>query len=407
MTAPAVTDSIVLTAGNTIELEGDTNVTGDLTTTGTFSPASIITNTYNATIPTADVNMNPLQTSGSLNLGTKIDRSGIIQIGNGVNATCDIRIGTARTTGGAVSVGSNSSLSNVLNLQSNTINLGTGSPVGAANTINIGNGNTGSIINLRNETNINTTGTADTNIGVNTATSGTVDIKGKNINFTAYDSIQLEATNAFWNNIGQGNFYYRAYNSAPQWLLGDQISGLDYLTIQATSTGSTIDALTQPLTLNASAVNIANAELTNSSVEINVPLQMDSAFTTYPITSANSIGRFLTTTTTTKSTTSATNLASLAIPSAGCWLLEGQYLWSVAGTAQTYHSISLSATSATFDNTRINVMYNGGASGGYSNRMTSIFNLTAATTIYFVGVVPTTLTGAQVQTNTFTATRIA
>lgn len=171
VSAPGLTDDLTLIGGNTIALIGTTTIDGTLATNGQTSAGSIMTNTYNPFLATADVNINPTQTSGSLNLGTKIDRSGIIQIGNGVNATCDIRIGTARTTGGTVSVGSNSSIANTLNLQSALINVGTGSPVGTANTVNIGNGNAGSLIDLKNDTtitgntNINITGTKPTSIG--------------------------------------------------------------------------------------------------------------------------------------------------------------------------------------------------------------------------------------------------
>lgn len=395
-------------SGSTVNILNRTNFTGDVSVNGVLQPTSIVTNTYNATIPTADVNINPLQTSGSLNLGTLSNRSGIIQIGNGVNATCDIRIGTQRTTGGAVSVGSNSSLSNVLNLQSNTINLGTGSPLGASNTINIGNSNTGSVINLRNDTNINTTGAGSTNIGVNTATAGTVNIRGQNINFTAYDSINLEATNAFWVNTGQGNFYFKAYNSTPQWLLGDQVSGLDYLTIQATATGSTIDALSQPLTINASQVNIASAFLTNSSVEVNVPLQMDPTFVSYPVTGTYSVGYHTSTTSTTKFTNAAANLASLSIPAAGCYLCEGQWYFSgTVYTAQAFTTISISTTSATVNTQRQQTAYQGGVGGNYAGQVTSIFNFTGPSTVYLVGVAQNTLGATSNQQNFFSITRIA
>lgn len=412
LNAPAVTDSIVLTAGNTIDLNGftningTTNVTGGIIASGTIQGGEIMTNTYKPLTPVDDVYFNPLQTSGSIFMGNKVDRSGIIEIACGLNATSDIRIGTRRTTSGVVSVGSNSSLSNTLNLQSNTVNIGTGSPVGASNTVNIGNGNAGSIINLKNETNINTTGAGFTYIGQNTATAGDVDIKGRNINFTAYSSIQLEATNGFWTNVGQGNFYYRAYNGAPQWLLGDQTAGLDYLTIQATATGSTIDALSQPLTINASQVNIANANITDASVEITSPLQIDPTFVSYPVTGTHSVGRFLSTTTLTKGTTANINLASLSIPVAGCWLVEGCFMWSGTGTAQQYSAIGLSTTSAVFDNKRQSVVYQGGASGGYGNQVTSVFNFTSAGTVYFVQQVPTNVGASTVQNNYMSATRL-
>lgn len=204
ISAAGLTDDLTLIGGNSIALIGTTNITGTTTITGAevvtgqASAGSIMTNNYNPFLATADVNINPTQTSGSLNLGTKIDRSGIIQIGNGVNATCDIRIGTARTTGGTVSMGSNSSIANTLNLQSALINVGTGSPIGTANTINIGNGNTGSLIDLKNDTtitgtaNINVTGTKATSIG---NTTGALTLTGSNINLTPASTGDVIITN--------------------------------------------------------------------------------------------------------------------------------------------------------------------------------------------------------------------
>lgn len=389
VSAAGLTDTLTLIGGNTIALIGNTNITGTLATTGQTSAGSIMTNTYNPFLATADVNINPTQTSGSLNLGTKIDRSGIIQIGNGVNATCDIRIGTARTTGGTVSMGSNSSIANTLNLQSALINVGTGSPVGTANTINIGNGNAGSLIDLKNDTtitgatNINTTGTAATSIG---NTTGTLTLTGgtQNINATTQT---ITATNQTTNATTQIRLDIGGVN---KFLVNTNTVLVDAGTTYQVRTNGSITRQT-----------ISSSGIVNNIVSVNSGL-------VYPINNTSALGYYSTTTTTTKSGTVATNLASITIGSTpGCYLVEAQYLWSVAGTPQVYHSISLSTTSATFDNTRINVMYNGSASGGYSNRMSSIFNVNAAVTFYFVGIVPTALVAAQVQTNTMSITKIA
>lgn len=261
-------------------------------------------------------------------------------------------------------------------------------------------------------TNINTTGTATTNIGVAGITAGDTTIRGQNMTFEAYDSISMEATNGFWTNIGADNFYYRAYNGVPTIIMGNQTTATDYFSISATSTGTTLDSLSQPITLSASQVNIDNALMSNASildstVELSSPLAMDSGYTTYPITTANKIGRFSSATSTTKSTTSPTNVISLSIPSQGCYMVEGGYIWSGTGTAQQYSILSISTTSATLDNTRISVLYQGGAAGGYANRLTSVVNFTGASTVYLVGQVPTTLNAATVQSNYMAATRIA
>lgn len=260
--------------------------------------------------------------------------------------------------------------------------------------------------------NINISGTAATNIGVASATAGDVTIKGKNMTFESYDSISMEATNGFWTNIGADNFYFRSYNGVPTIIMGNQTTATDYFSMSATSTGTTLDSLTQPMTLTGSQINIDNALMSNASildstVELSSPLAMDSGYTTYPITTANKIGRFSSATSTTKSTTSPTNVISLSIPSQGCYIVEGGYIWSGTGTAEQYSILSISTTSATLDNTRISVLYQGGASGGYANRLTSVVNFTGASTVYLVGQVPTTLNAATVQSNYMAATRIA
>jgi hypothetical protein len=194
--------------------------------------------------------------------------------------------------------------------------------------------------------------------------------------------------------------------------MGSQTTATDYFSISATSTGTTLDSLTQPLTLNGSQVNVNNAAMSGanineSTVELISPLAMDATYTTYPITTANRVGRFTSTTSTTKSTTSPTNVISLSIPSQGCYIVEGGFIWSGTFTAEQYSTLSISTTSATLDNTRISVLYLGGAAGGYSNRLTSVVNFTAASTVYLVGQVPTALNAATVQSNYMAATRIA
>jgi hypothetical protein len=394
VSAPGLTDDLTLIGGNTIALIGTTNITGTTTITGAgtitgqASAGSIMTNTYNPFLATADVNINPTQTSGSLNLGTKIDRSGIIQIGNGVNATCDIRIGTARTTGGTVSMGSNSSIANTLNLQSALINVGTGSPVGTANTINIGNGNAGSLIDLKNDTtitgatNINTTGTSATSIGNST---GTLTLTGgtQTINATTQT---ITATNQTTNATTQ---------------IRQDIGGVAKLQLTANTSylygGTALELHTN---------GIQRVRITSSGVQFQ-SFQINNGFV-YPINFSSATGFFTTTTTATKGTVANINLASITIGSTpGCYLVEGSFLWSGTGTAQNYTALGLSTTSLTFDATRQQVFYQGNVAGGYGNRMSSIFNVNAAVTFYLIMQVPTAVGAATVQTNYLSVTKIA
>ena len=128
---------------------------------------------------------------------------------------------------------------------------------------------------------------------------------------------------------------------------------------------------------------------------------------TYPITTTTALGYFLSTTTATKGTVAALNLASLAIPAAGCWFVEACFAWSGTGTAQAYTAIGLSTASAGFDGKRQQTFYQGGAAGGYGNNIQSIFNFTAAGTVYFVMQVPTAVGATTVQDNYLAITRIA
>lgn len=180
----------------------------------------------------------------------------------------------------------------------------------------------------------------------------------------------------------------------------NQISGLDRLTIQeATITTNPTTTIDNKIN-GTSKQTITNTLITNAVPTVNTGL-------TYPITTTTAIGYTLTTTTTTKGTTANINLASLAIPSAGCYLVEACFMWSGTGTAQTYTAIGLSTTSATFDNKRQQVLYQGGAAGGYGNQITSIFNFTGSSTVYFVMQVPTNVGATTTQNNYLAFTRIA
>ena len=145
---------------------------------------------------------------------------------------------------------------------------------------------------------------------------------------------------------------------------------------------------------------ISSTLITNTNPTVNSGL-------TYPISTNTALGYFLSTTTTTKGTLANINLASLSIPGAGCWLVEACFMWSGTGTPQNYTAIGLSTTSATFDNKRQQVFYQGGVAGGYGNNIQSIFNTTGASTVYFVMQVPTAVGGATVQNNYLAITKIA
>lgn len=132
----------------------------------------------------------------------------------------------------------------------------TGNSITNGTTTSIGQTNTNRIESIAGTLNIQTSGIGDIEMGLDTATSGNTVFRGQNINFIAYNSVQIEATNAFWTNIGQGNFYYRAYNGAPQIIMGNQTTAVDYAAIVAENTGLTIESYSRPMDLVGTTVAI-------------------------------------------------------------------------------------------------------------------------------------------------------
>jgi hypothetical protein len=307
------------------------------------------------------------------------------------------------------------------------------------NTIN------GATNNIIGDTNINTTGLATTNIGIDTATSGNTVFRGQNINFIAYNSIQLEATNAYWTNVGQGNFYYRAYNGIPQIIMGNQTLGVDYFAITVESGGTSfttygggsinfiapnsyltltgasniiIGAVTKQQITSSQITNNPTTSITNkinsvdkqtiTSTTITNTIPTVNSGLTYPITTATAIGYYTSTTTATKMSSAQGNLASITVANAGCYLVEGNFIFTGATfQVEAYTTVSISTTSGTVDTTRQQTVYQGNVGGNYAQHITSIINLNAGGTIYFVGLAQISLPATPTQSNTMSVTRIA
>jgi hypothetical protein len=145
---------------------------------------------------------------------------------------------------------------------------------------------------------------------------------------------------------------------------------------------------------------ISSTLITNTNPTVNSGL-------TYPISTTTALGYYTSTTSATKFTASNANMASLSIPGAGCWLVEGNFQFGTVFLAQAFTFLSLSTTSATLDSTRIMVLAQANQAGDYGNRLTSIFNTTGATTVYLVGRTQTALGGTNTQSNFMSATKIA
>jgi hypothetical protein len=269
---------------------------------------------------------------------------------------------------------------------------------------------------------------------IESITSSVGIIAAADINLTATD-VRLEATGA---SNGQvtiiGNTEVNISSAT-----GDIV--MEASDIQLTTTGSTfgyIDISANTEARMRAGTNMALAAVGDIGITANTALNLESTTTTitkkiggttkqtisstlitntvptvntgltYPITTTTAIGYHTSTTSTTKFTNVAANLASLSIPAAGCYLIEGQWYFSGAVfTAQTFTTISISTTSATVNTQRQQTAYQGGASGNYAGQVTSIFNFTGASTVYLVGVAQNTLGATSNQQNFFSITRIA
>jgi hypothetical protein len=98
------------------------------------------------------------------------------------------------------------------------------------------------------------------------------------------------------------------------------------------------------------------------------------------------------------------NLVTVTIPSAGVWLVEGQFT-PTASFNPVWYEISLSTTSLQVDSTRVIRNYtNGSTAAWWSTSLTRVFVLSSSTNIYLVG---TSSSGSlSSNSNTITYTKI-
>ena len=104
---------------------------------------------------------------------------------------------------------------------------------------------------------------------------------------------------------------------------------------------------------------------------------------TQPMTNNYQLGYTNTTTSVVSITSTISNIASITLPIAGVWIVEGQMRATFSST--NIYSISLSTTSATDDPTRLNVNYINSTNTLFGSNITSVFTATASTTVYLVG----------------------
>jgi len=215
---------------------------------------------------------------------------------------------------------------------------------------------------------------------------------GDNINFVAQSSFQIEAKTGYWTNKGVSNFYFRASSASPNILLGSNVA--DFCALSASSSNVVLTCYSKPLSLDCTNLTVGGVYLPSS--------------ITYPITNTNAVGYHIRTTTATKMTNAQANLASLTIPFAGCYLVEGNFIFTGASfQVEAFTTVSISATSGTVDITRQQTVYQGNVGGNYAQHISSIINFTSSGTVYFVGLAQISLGAAPTQSNTMAITRIA
>lgn len=412
----------------------------------------------------ATQNIATTQTSGILNIANLAGRTGAININTGATAIAVCNISNNTTNNAHVNIGSINSTTQNVKIHSADLRLNTDFLFGPDQTT-IGGGMSHSVLSVSANTffggNIElATGNITTTPGVNaflTTTGPTDDINidsANDINLDCVNDINLNCvndinitSNSLNFNAGVGGIGIVTTGVMDITSIGTIISssnGTTYIdaSLNVNITSQNLDILLQSYTGNVNTISAKTTTLT-SNLDMNltsttgkfvfnvVDTTKDFKFQsnsinklavnntkithyvptvnsglTYPLTTTSQLGYFTSATSTTKFTTSLQNLSSLSLPEAGCYLVEGQFQFATPYTAVIYTSISLSTTSATQDKKRQMTIIQTSA-GGYGDRLTSIFNVTATTTVYLVGIAGVALGATSLQDNYISVTRIA
>lgn len=404
----------------------------------------------------ATQNIATTQTSGILNIANLAGRTGAININTGATATAVCNISNNTTNNAHVNIGSINSTTQNVKIHSADLRLNTDFLFGPDQTT-IGGGMSHSVLSVSANTffggNIElATGNITTTPGVNaflTTTGLTDDINIDSANDMNLDCVNdLNVTSHSLNiNAGVGgigivttglmditstetNIYSSSGTTYIDASLNVNITSQNLdVTIQSytgnvTTSSAQATTLTSNLDMNLTSTtgkfvfnvvdttkdfkfqsnSINKLAVNNTKITHYVPT-VNSGLT-YPLTTTSQLGYFTSATSTTKFTNSLANLSSLSLPEAGCYLVEGQFQFASPYTAVSYTSISLSTTSVTQDKKRQMTIPQPSA-GGYGNRLTSIFNVTATTTVYLVGISGVALGATALQDNYISVTRIA
>ena len=346
--------------GNYVTLGTTQSITGEKTfsNTNTIISGTLKNDSHQGSTTVSTQNIATTQTSGILNIATLAGRTGTININTGATNTSRLNISNSTTGKADVFIGSLNSTTQIVEISSTNLKLNTGfSPT--TNLISIGSGQTSS----------------DCNILANTYFGGDLELATGNVTTSSGVSLFL-TTNGVADDINV---------SSSNEILMDSI-------ISITNKINSVDKQT-----------ITSTEITNTVPSINSGL-------TYPLTTDTQIGytNSITTSTRMSVANTTTDIASIAITQKGCYIVEGNYLFTGTPTTLNHVFLGLSTTSVTFDSNRECVATSANQTTLTGAHITSVFNVNdLVTTIYLIGRVTSNLGASTLQTNYLSITKIA
>jgi len=372
-------------SGNYVTLGTTQNISGEksFSNTNTIVSGTLKNDSHQGSTTVSTQNIATTQTSGILNIATLSGRSGAVNINTGATNTSRLNISNSTTGKADVFIGSLNSTTQIIEISSTDLKLNTGfSPT--TNLISIGSGQTSS----------------DCNILANTYFGGDVELATGNLTTSSGVSLFL-TTNGVADDINlssSNDIFIDSINS-----ITNQINSVDKQTI------TSIAITSNPTTTITNKINSVDIQTITSSNITNTVPSINSGLT-YPITTSTQLGYSNFTTTSTRMSVANTNtdIASIAITQKGCYIVEGNYLFTGTPTALNHVFLGLSDTSVTFDTNRQNVITSANLATLSGCHITSVYNINnTSTTIYLIGRVTSNLGASTLQSNFLSITKIA
>jgi hypothetical protein len=404
--------------GNYVTLGTTQNISGEksFSNTNTIVSGTLKNDSLQGSTTGSTQNIASTQTTGILNIATLPGRTGTININTGATNTSLLNISNSTTGKADVFIGSLSSTTQIVEISSTDLKLNTGF-FPTTNLISIGSGQTSSDCNILANTYLGgdlelATGNLTTTSGVSLflTTNGIADdiniSSADNIHITSVENTIISSTET--QIVTNGTTYITGTSNI------NIVSSIADIIIQSVigniSIGSSLDIFIN--SINSAIYNQINSvdiqTITNSNITNTVPT-INSGLS-YPLTTNTQIGYTNSTTTSTRMSVAntTTNIASIAITKKGCYIVEGNYLFTGTATTLDHVFLGLSTTSVTFDTNRQTVTTSANLATLSGAHITSVFNINnTTTTIYLIGRVTSNLGASTLQTNYLSITKIA